>query len=120
MIKLTSNWSRKISDQNFGSKGAGCALEIEVDGAMLERSDELQARLRRLFEICRLSVDDELAAQGQVGNGHTASNGNGATASGNGHANANGTTGSGNGHTNGTGNNGHRASTKQLDYAQQL
>lgn len=77
VIKLTSNWSRKVSDQKYGSKGAGCAVEVEVDGAMLERPEELRARLRRLFEICRLSVDEELATEAEVGHGHTTSNGNG-------------------------------------------
>jgi hypothetical protein len=61
-LKLSVGISRKVGMPDFGSVGASCSLEVEVD-AGLQASDPavLQARIRHAYEAVRLAVQDELA-----------------------------------------------------------
>ena len=109
MLKLNVGFTKKVGEANYGSRGAAVNLELELDSGLVGDADRLKDRIRQLFLLAKASVDEELAAQAGVGSGHAASNGTATVATGNGY-----------GHTNGNGANGHRASTKQLDYASQL
>jgi hypothetical protein len=91
MLKLNAGVSKKISDNNFGSRGASVNLEIELESAVVQDPDGLQDRIRQLFRLAQQSVNEELqrpdtdvpAAQGQPspnGNGRHNGNGNGQTA----------------------------------------
>ncbi len=121
--------SRKVADNNYGSRGASVNLEVELDSSLIQEPERLQERIRQVFRLAQVSVDEELTRQttGNDGsNGHTAA----ATGNGNGNHSANGRT-NGNSQPNGNGSaansngarnatNGHGASEKQLSYARQL
>jgi hypothetical protein len=98
--------SKKQGLPDYGSIGATCGLNVEVDGSLLEHDlDGLQRRIQMAYTACSQAVSDELGRQQgssePTTNGHARSNGNGHAAT----------------STNG---NGHRASEKQLTYARQL
>lgn len=115
-MKLAIGLSKKIGLSNYGSLGASCNVELELDQSLIGSDlDGFHDRVRRTFVACRQAVDDELARHGTT----SASNESAEPAKSTG-SSASRTNGYGNGngaHRNG---NGHRASRKQLDYAQQL
>ena len=103
--------SRKIADNNFGSRGASINLEVELDSALIQEPERFQERIRLVFRLAQEAVDEELARQiaphGQ-GNGHTSA------ANGNGHPNGNGRyNGNGNGHAAPRRSGGRRATASQ-------
>lgn len=96
-LKTNIGVSRKIADNNYGSRGASVNLEVELDSGLIQEPERLQERIRQVFRLAQQSVEEELARQNTAngqGNGHTATaNGNG-----NGHHNGNGRhNGNGNG-----------------------
>ena len=110
MLKLNVGLSKKLGLPDYGSLGASCHVEIELDQSLIAGDpDGFQERVRRTFAVCSAAVDDELdhhrghggsepldaSAQRSV---PTINRGNG-------------------GRRNG---NGHRASQKQIGYAEQL
>ena len=92
-LKANIGLTRKVSDNNYGSKGASVNLEIELDTSLVNYPDKLQDRLRRLFDLVRSSLEQELngvrpthddapatahesnGAADHSGAGHTGSNG---------------------------------------------
>ena len=116
--------SRKVADNNYGSRGASVNLEVELESSLIQEPERLQERIRQVFRLAQVSVDEELARQNTTNN---TSNGNGTAANGSQpHAdstNGNGSPTNGNGHraSNGNGNGGGQiASEKQMTYARQL
>jgi len=112
-LKLSVSLSKKVGLPDYGSLGASCAMEFEVDVGLLQRdSEELRRRVQDAYTACEQAVQDELAKHAPAG----AANGHGLD-----HVNGNGTT-----RRNGSGvpaaanGNGHVASEKQLAYARQL
>jgi len=96
-------------------------LEIEVESGVVREPDKLQAKIDYLFKLAKASVDAQLngtsppqqpqpAASNSTSQTHGNSNGQGSQTGGNGQTNGNG---QGNG-------NGHRASEKQIHFANQL
>lgn len=69
-LKLNVGASRKVTDNNYGSRGASVNLELELDAALVAEPVKLQDRIRQLFGLVRTSLAEEL-------NGHSASNSNG-------------------------------------------
>lgn len=65
MLKLNVGASRKVADNNYGSRGASINLEIELDSGLVTDHAKLQERIRQLFGIVRTSLAEELN-----GNGH--------------------------------------------------
>ncbi|MCK4516677.1 MAG: hypothetical protein KAU31_15560, partial [Spirochaetaceae bacterium] len=61
MIKLNAGFSRKVGEPNYGSRGASVNVELEVESGLIGDPDGLMARIRKLFDIARQSVDSELA-----------------------------------------------------------
>ena len=126
-IKTNVGVSRKVADNNYGSRGAGVNLEVELDSALINEPERFHDRIRQVFRLAQQAVDEELTRQ-QQGSSGTASH----QTNGNGHAddqpassspvpngtNGNGQHANGNGQRNGT--SGHGASEKQLGYARQL
>jgi hypothetical protein len=108
-LKLNVGLSKKVGLPDYGSLGASCNVELELDAQLLARDGNLfQQQVRQVFEACSHAVQDELARQSAAqpasanlvsgnANGHT--NGNQGTKS-NGHA-GNGSSGNGRGKSNG-------------------
>jgi hypothetical protein len=110
-LRLNIGLTKKVGQPDYGSVGASCHLEIELDQTLIVSDpDGFQERVRRTFTVCRQAVEDELSRHHSAGAGNgsaepsqatraaTGSNGNGARRNG----------------------NGHRASQKQLGYVHQL
>ena len=112
-LKLNVGLSKKIGLPDYGSLGASCYIELELNNGLLDGGlSGIQAEAQRAFAACRQAVDDELArhrthdddhephhAAPKNGNGPIATNGNGSQL---------------------TGSPAHRASGKQLSYIEQL
>jgi Protein of unknown function (DUF1018) len=92
-LKLNVGVSRKVGQPDYGSIGASCHLELEVNSDLLERDLEaFHARVRSAYVAAHQAVHDELArlqapveaSAGQPAapsrhNGHGHANGNGRT-----------------------------------------
>jgi hypothetical protein len=60
-MKTVVNISEKISHQPFGSFGASCSFELEIDQAALQsRPDDVLAQIRFAADLCRAAVTREL------------------------------------------------------------
>ena len=131
-LTLNVGLSKKLGLPDYGSVGATCNVTVELDGALLQRDPEAFHRhVRNAYVACSQAVNDELSRQRAVESPAANTNTNGAAtapkANGNdSNATGNGTpqNGSGNGNGNGngkpTGSPHHRASQKQMDFANQL
>ena len=105
-LKLNVGLTKKIGQPDYGSLGASCYVEVELDAALLHNDlDGFQRHVRSVFVACQQAVNDELSRHKEP---PPTSHRN------NGHANGNGAS---QGATNGTS---HRASDKQLNYARRL
>jgi hypothetical protein len=128
-LRLNIGLSKKLGLPDYGSLGASCNVDIELDAALLQTDPEaFQRHARNAYDACRRAVQEELARHQAATATTPASNppvpsgnvGGNVTGNGNGHAGSNG-----NGHTgsgqNGNGRgNGHPASEKQMTYVRQL
>ena len=116
-LKLNVGISKKVGLPDYGSLAASCHVELELDQALLQADlAGFHERVQKTFVACRQAVNDELAlrqANGRQAAEQLAADGSrGTRAEGNGRSN---------GHANGRqARNGHQASAKQLDYAEQL
>ena len=105
-LKLNVGISKKVGLPGYGSLGASCNLEIELDQSLLfENLEGFHQRAKQVYTACCHAVTNELARQqetaaAEVPNGHAAANVTSDPPS--------------NGH------HGHRASPKQLNYLEQL
>jgi hypothetical protein len=77
MMKLIAGSNRKVGQPDYGSRGASVLVEVDVESSLIDRPEEFKDRVRRLFAMCRMAVDEELAAHAPVGNAHVATPGNG-------------------------------------------
>ena len=91
MLKLNVGLTRKVGQDNYGSKGASVNVELELDSGIITEPERLRDRIKQLFTIAKSSVDEELNGHSQVVNGHNGTATTGTSTNGNGHANGNGT-----------------------------
>src|SRR5436190_1764975 len=112
-LKLNVGLSKKIGQPDYGSLGASCNVELELEASLIQNDPEaFQRHVRNAFVTCRQAVHDELARHQSAGaaapSAVESSNGHSPTSKGqsNGHASH------GNGHstTNGNSHASHRAS----------
>jgi hypothetical protein len=60
--KINVGLSRKIGQPNFGSLGASCHIDLEIDPQTAIRDPEaIQRQIMTAFTICKQSIDAELA-----------------------------------------------------------
>ena len=61
-MKVTVGISRKVGQPNYGSTGASCHIDVELDQSLLigDRR-QLQQRLQQALDVCRGIVEGELA-----------------------------------------------------------
>lgn len=88
-LKASIGLSKKVGLPDYGSLGASCNLEVELDASIVQDPDSFQEKIRRLYALASQAVVDQLAhANGNAnGNGKSngqSSNGNGHVSSGNG------------------------------------
>jgi hypothetical protein len=67
MLKLNVGTNRKIGQPDYGSAGASCNLEIELDAALFQDLDGLHHVVRRAYAACNQAVTDELARLANAG-----------------------------------------------------
>lgn len=92
--------SKKAGLPDYGSIGASCHVELELDGQILDGDlTRFRQHVQRAYAACREAVEDELARQdsnppstqpGVNGNGNHRGNGNGHANGGNGNRQSNG------------------------------
>ncbi len=61
MLRLNVGTNRKIGQPDYGSAGASCNLEIEIDSGLFRDREGLQEVVRQAFNACNQAVNDELA-----------------------------------------------------------
>ena len=72
MIKLNAGVSRKVGEPNFGSRGASVNVELELESSVVNDTEALYEKIRRLFALAKHSVDEELGISTSApGNGPT-------------------------------------------------
>lgn len=60
-LRLQVGLQQKVGLPDYGSLGASCQVELELDGQLLERSpDAFQQEVSRAFDACRQAVQAEL------------------------------------------------------------
>ncbi len=69
-LRMNVGASRKVTDNNHGSRGASVNLELELDGSLVSEPTKLHEKIRQLFALVRVSLAEEL--NGGNGNGHGA------------------------------------------------
>ena len=62
-VRINVGLSKKVGQENFGSLGATCHVEFEIDGGYDNGStDRFQDAVRRAYAACREAVESELSA----------------------------------------------------------
>ncbi|MGL6195480.1 MAG: hypothetical protein ACRC2T_11735 [Thermoguttaceae bacterium] len=59
-IKLNAGITKKIGLPDYGSAGAHCNLELELDLSALDKPLEFHQKVAELYAACRSAVEDEL------------------------------------------------------------
>lgn len=88
-MKLSIGFQKKLGLPDYGSAGASCQVEFEIDaGSLRDNLEGFHEKAQRAFAACQQAVNDQLARQSPTSgkNGH-APPGNGAGGSNGSHAN---------------------------------
>ncbi len=63
-MKLCLGLSRKVGQPDFGSLGASCGVELEIDSRMLSGDlDGFREKVRAVYAACNRVIDEELSRQ---------------------------------------------------------
>ena len=60
--KVTVGLHQKVGQPNFGSLGASCCIELQLDDTEADRPDVVSAKIKRAYAVCRQSVAEQLAS----------------------------------------------------------
>ena len=61
-VKINVGYCQKIGLPNYGSEGAHCNLELEVDSSLLNTPGAFQERVQEIYAACRQAVHSQLQA----------------------------------------------------------
>jgi hypothetical protein len=61
MLKLNVGSNRKVGLPDYGSAGASCNLEVELEAGLFHDLDGLHKVIKRAYAACNQAVQDELA-----------------------------------------------------------
>jgi hypothetical protein len=82
-LKFNVGLTKKMGLPDYGSVGASCHVEVELEGSLAEGDlERLNAHVRRAYVACAQAVNEELARHSAASNSPT----NGASSSSNGAA----------------------------------
>jgi hypothetical protein len=70
MLKLNTGITRKVGLPDYGSAGASCNLEVELDTSLFHDLEGLHQVVRRAYAACNQAVQDELARSAAAVNGN--------------------------------------------------
>ena len=59
-VKINIGLSRKVGEQNFGSRGASVNMEVELESSLMSDPARFRSHVKRLYAMARRSVNDEL------------------------------------------------------------
>ena len=59
-VKINVGYCQKVGLPNYGSEGAHCNLEIEVDSALFNDAVAFQNRMQEFYAACRSAVESQL------------------------------------------------------------
>jgi hypothetical protein len=76
-LKMNVGLNRKVTDNNYGSRGASVNVELELDSGLVNEPAKLQEKIRQLFGLVRTSLVEELNGNTQPAPGNTQPPGNG-------------------------------------------
>ena len=69
-MKISVGLQKKVGQPNYGSLGASCHVEFEIDAAMIESNlDGFHNKVNGAYLACRQAVNAQLRQQEESGNG---------------------------------------------------
>ena len=60
-VKINVGVNKKIGLPDYGSAGSHCEIVLELDYGVMQNPDEFQRRIQDAYQLCRESVESELA-----------------------------------------------------------
>ncbi len=86
-LKLNVGLTKKVGEANYGSRGASVNFDVEIEANLVQEPDQLRDKIRYLFGLAKVAVEEELNGQQQPNNNgqrppsnnghHSNGNGNG-------------------------------------------
>ena len=66
-MKISVGLQKKLGQPNYGSLGASCHVEFEIDMALIENNlDGFHHKVNRAYQACRQAVEEQLRNQHEI------------------------------------------------------